>query len=277
MAEIRFSRRTVHAAIKTFRGLTVAELICFLLDLGREFPQAVGGDAVGSSNPKRLNNLMMIVDQDPGRLLGDGELLVDAIVVKAASLLPDPRPKYAWSTAPSISEDDATFLRLLNLDGFTVSDGVIRAALPTDLDIPQAEDDITRLLAKHSFSVSAGHLKQALDILGQGQRWAAANAQIRTFFDSLTDEIALMVDPSASELSSGHPRRTKLAAAGFFYRDLNEWDDRGTGFINGLVKRLHPQGAHPGLSDENDAIFRMQLVLMTARLLLLRFDAGSGV
>jgi hypothetical protein len=276
VTEIRFSRRTVHAAIKTFRGLTVAERSTFLLDLGPEFPKAVGGDVPGNSNPKRLNNLMMIVDQEPGRLLGDGELLVDAIVGKAASLIPALEARPAWRSAPTLSEQDATFLRLLNLDGFTVSDGVIRAALPTDLHVPAAEDDITRLLKKHGFSVSAGHLKQALDILGQGQRWAGANAQIRTFFDSLTDEIALRVDPSASELGSGHPRRTKLAAAGFFFKDLNEWDDKGLGFINGLVKRLHPQGAHPGLSDENDAIFRVQLVLMTARLLLLRFDAGAA-
>jgi hypothetical protein len=277
MATIRFSRRTVHAAIKTFRGLTVAELISFLLDLGSDFPQAVGGDAIGNSNPKRLNSLMMIVDREPARLLGDGELLVDAIVVKAASLLPDLEIKYEWESPPDLSKEDATFLRLLNLDGFTVLDGVLRAASPADLEVPAAEDETTRLLNKHGFSTTAGHLKQALDILGQGERWAAANAQLRTFFDSMTDEIALRVDPSAAALGSGHPRRTKLAAARFFYSDLNEWDDKGTGFINGMIKRLHPQGSHPGLSDENDAIFRMQIVLMTARLLLQRFDAGVRV
>jgi hypothetical protein len=57
---------------------------------------------------------------------------------------------------------------------------------------------------------------------------------------------------------------------------LNEWDDDGKGFINGLVKRLHPQGPHPGLSDEDDSTFRLHVVLLTATLLLRRFARGPG-
>jgi hypothetical protein len=55
-------------------------------------------------------------------------------------------------------------------------------------------------------------------------------------------------------------------------RELNEWDDNGLGFINGLMKRLHPKGSHPGLPDEEDSTFRLHIVLLTARLLLTRFD-----
>jgi hypothetical protein len=53
---------------------------------------------------------------------------------------------------------------------------------------------------------------------------------------------------------------------------LNEWDDNGLGFVNGLVKRLHPHGSHPGLSDQDDSTFRLHTVLLTARLFLVRFD-----
>ena len=60
---------------------------------------------------------------------------------------------------------------------------------------------------------------------------------------------------------------------GFLSRHLNEWADNGTGFVNGLVKRLHPQGAHPGLSDEEDSTFRLHVILLTARMLITRFDA----
>lgn len=227
---------------------------------------------MGISNPKRLNGLIAVVHEDPSRILDDGELLVDTIVAKAASLLPSLEAEHGWQGPPTLSAGQTKFLRLLSLDGFAVTDGTLRAALPADLDVPAAEDETTRLLNKHGFSVSAGHLRQALDVLGQG-RWAGANAQLRTFFESLLDEIALKVDPTASAVDSGHPRRTKLAAAGFLYKDLNEWDDSGKGFINGLMRRLHPEGSHPGLSDESDAIYRMQIVLMTARLMLSRLDA----
>jgi hypothetical protein len=88
----------------------------------------------------------------------------------------------------------------------------------------------------------------------------------------LLDGIAEHLDPTASTLGSGQLRRTKLAALEFLSIPLNEWNNDGKGFINGLVKRLHPQGAHPGLSDEEDCTFRLHVVLLTAALLLRRFD-----
>jgi hypothetical protein len=68
------------------------------------------------------------------------------------------------------------------------------------------------------------------------------------------------------------PRRSKLASLGFLSQSLNEWDNNGLGFIKGLVKRLRPHGSHPGLSDQEDSAFRLHTVLVTARLLLVRFD-----
>ncbi|MGO9837288.1 MAG: hypothetical protein ACLP1X_24100 [Polyangiaceae bacterium] len=59
----------------------------------------------------------------------------------------------------------------------------------------------------------------------------------------------------------------------FLLRELNEWDDNGLGFFNGLIKRLHPQGSHPGLSEDEDSTFRLHIVLLTARLVLKRFAA----
>jgi len=85
--------------------------------------------------------------------------------------------------------------------------------------------------------------------------------------------MAVKIDPTAENVGSGQARRRKLAAAGFLSRELNEWDDNGLGFINGRAKRLHPQGSHPGLSDGDDSAFRLHIVLITARLLLVRFDA----
>jgi integrase len=52
---------------------------------------------------------------------------------------------------------------------------------------------------------------------------------------------------------------------------------KGGGFVNGLAKRLHPQGSHPGLSDQEDSTFRLHTVLLTARLLLERFDVTTTV
>jgi len=59
-----------------------------------------------------------------------------------------------------------------------------------------------------------------------------------------------------------------------FYTQYNEWEnDRGKpAFVLGLWARLHPQGSHPGLSEEDDCTFRLQVTLITARLFLRRLD-----
>ena len=41
--------------------------------------------------------------------------------------------------------------------------------------------------------------------------------------------------------------------------------------FNGLFNRLHPEGNHPGLSDEDDSTFRLHIVIIVARLLLRRY------
>jgi len=211
-----------------------------------------------------------MVDHSPEQVLDTGELLRDVLVETAVSLLPR-EPEYDWQEPPSLRPNEAAFLRALELDGFTVSGGELRRALPVDVELPGAQSEIDRLIEKHGLSTAKGHLKQALDAHARAN-WAAANSQIRTFMDALLDEIAAKLDPTAASLGSGQPRRAKLASVGFLSRDLNEWDDKGLGFVNGLMKRLHPQGSHPGLSDHEDSTFRLHVVLLTARMLLTRFD-----
>jgi hypothetical protein len=253
------------------------ELTRYLLKLGSEYADAVGSEKVDV--PQCVNNLIRFVDYWPDRELPDGGLLRDALIEKAVSLIPPPPEHPPWITEPPPPPppppDVETFRRALELDGFVITDGVLRRTLPADIALPTAESETSRLLLKYGFTIAKGHLDQALDAHGRGD-WAAANSQIRTFFDALLDNIAEKLDATAAALGTGQPRRAKLAALGFLTRHLNEWDDEGRGFINGLVRRLHPQGAHPGLSDEEDSTFRLHVVLLTGRLLLTRFDARVG-
>lgn len=165
----------------------------------------------------------------------------------------------------------AAFLRAIERDGFTVSGGVLRRALPIDIGLPAAQSEIDQLLDKHGFVVPKGQLVQAIDAHARGN-WAGANGQLRPFFEGLLDEIAARLDQPVGEPLHGHASRAKLASIGFLRRDLKEWDDDGRGFINGLMNRLHPEGPHPGLSGDQDSTFRLHVVLLTARLLLARFD-----
>ncbi len=268
---LRFSRRTVVAAIGVLECLTQARLTRFLYELGPEFPGLAGDESVSLS--KRLNKLIGVYDQRPERPVEGGDTLQDVIVEKAASAVRG--DILSWGDEkPEWVSDQKEFCRLLAMDGFVITDGSLRRSLPEDVNLPTAQNELDRLLTKHSFVVPAGHLRQALEAHADGN-WASANSQIRSFFDGLLDEIADRIDPATKILPSGQARRQQLAAHGFLSRDLNEWADNGLGFVNGLVKRLHPHGAHPGLSDQDDSTFRLHTVLLTARLLLLRFDTRS--
>jgi hypothetical protein len=274
MSESRFSRRTMIAAIEVMEGskqLSHVNLTRLLLKWDADLARRCDGGTL----PDRFNHLIKFCDEQPDHRLEDGELVGNMIVDTAVLLLPSAEPLASWQQPAPPSARASSLLRLLELDGFTVTDGVVRRVLPASLKLPEAEDEIARLLKKHRFTVAKGHLDQAFAAHTEGH-WASANSQIRSFLDGLMDEIAERMDPSVAGMASGQPRRTKLAASGFLSRPLNEWDDNGLGFINGLVKRLHPHGSHPGLSDQEDSTFRLHTVLLTARLLLARFDSWGS-
>ena len=60
----------------------------------------------------------------------------------------------------------------------------------------------------------------------------------------------------------------------FLRADLNEVENSNCKkpFIDGLWKRLHPEGSHPGLSDEEDSTFRYHITIVVAYYLLKRLE-----
>jgi hypothetical protein len=273
VSELRFSRRTVIAAIEVLESQfhTHDSLERYLLKLNRDLAARCASGYLSA----KFTALVKAFDDEPDMRLEDGESLWDKLVEQASSSLPSNEPSYPEEEPPYLRPEAAELVHTLELDGFTVSEGALRRALPVDIGLPTVQSELDRLLEKHGLTIPKGHLTQALDGHGRGN-WAAANSQIRTFMEALFDEIAVRIDPAAAGLASGQPRRTRLASHGFLSRDLNEWDDKGLGFINGLVKRLHPQGSHPGLSDDDDSTFRLHVVLLSARLLLARFDGWGS-
>ena len=130
-------------------------------------------------------------------------------------------------------------------DGFIVDEnGNLRRMLPEVLDLPAADDEVHVLLDRYHLETTKGHLDQGIRDHAAGN-WAAANAQFRTCMESLFDEIALLLDPkNVPALKSGETRRQFLAnlPKPFLDRALNEWSDVGKNLVNGIFKRLHPQG-----------------------------------
>src|SRR5215472_931550 len=197
MDELRFSRRTVIAAAEMMEEKlsTHASLTRHLLKLDPRLADRCDGGYLAD----RFNRMIKFFDEDPGRRLDDGGLLWDRFVETAVSFL---SPSRVTPDEFMIDDDaeaekrtpEAVFRRALELDGFSVSGKTLHRTLPVDLGLPAAQSEVDRLLAKFELTTPKGHLTQALDAHGRGD-WAAANGQIRTFFDAMLDEIAIKIDP----------------------------------------------------------------------------------
>ena len=156
-----------------------------------------------------------------------------------------------------------------------ISKPTLKRMLPEDIpgvDFREAEDEITSLLKKHGLVVAEGHLQRAISTFQRGE-WSSANGELRNFFEGYLNEIANKLDYNGVDTSKA--RRDFLGGGltpPFLLEDYNEWHPQKTQFVQGLMNRMHPHGGHPGLSEEEDATFRLQTTLITARLFLRRFD-----
>ncbi|WP_156127422.1 hypothetical protein [Paracoccus sanguinis] len=279
-----FNSMTVSAACRLFeRPHTVATLDSQLVEWG------IYSDIPSGSKPAKLVSLARAaIERNPQVPTEVGQVPLDRAIIQAVL--------GSLNSAQRSGDDWRKFIAGLRMDGFEVT-GLpdeaeddfpwmssrqtvpleLRRMLPADatgLDVREAEDELSYLLNQHRFTDAASHLTQAVSAFSRGD-WAASNAQIRTFYEDLLSQMSVRLgcNPSANSAE----KRTYLASADsgpFFFADYNEWEnERGKpSYVQGLWARLHPQGSHPGLSEEDDCAFRLQTVLIAARLFMRRFD-----
>ena len=174
----------------------------------------------------------------------------------------------------SFSENYPELARSLDRDGFELTNDGLRRKLPEILPIVEQENQLISLLKKYGFDIAMGHYEQAIAAHARGE-WAAANAQLRTFVEEFFNKTQSIVCPG--HYSSHNERKNALARAGFFIKEYNEYLFNGTGFVEGFWKRLHPEGSHPGLSEQEDSTFRLHLVILVIHLFLMRIESNYGM
>lgn len=260
-----FSPRTVIATVEAFRFATNAQIENLALEYGLLDVLGDGGIAKKESRLARH-----LVENPQIRGYTESSLVFELIerVVAERCRTSSGEPRDAAEVVPEL-------VNALKQDGFVITDGHVRPMLPEAVPVASAQDELHRMLEAHGFTRALGHLDQATAAHARGD-WAAANSQLRTFVEELLDRIAgRLSGGETDQLSSSHRRREWLARCEppFLDPQLNEWDVGGTvGFVQGFWRRLHPEGSHPGLSDENDCTFRLHIVLIIAEHFMRRFD-----
>ena len=260
-----FSRTTIVEAVALFDNARHSDIDRLLLRFGLE-------EDIPDRNSylrERANAIAAYLIEHPDEQGPNGSNLTFEIIEELAQDIPDP-DEYFWD-----SEDRYSKLRnSLSRDGYRVENGKLKSILPDAIDLPGKESELETLLNRFGFSTSRGHLDQAIAAHTRGE-WASANAQLRSFIESLFDEIANQLIDQTQLPSTSHRRRELLATIDppFFMTSLNEWQiGNNGGFVQGFWRRLHPQGSHPGLSDETDCTFRLHLVVLVGHHFLKRFE-----
>lgn len=166
----------------------------------------------------------------------------------------------------------------LKRDGYTIQGRTIRKMLPAEIEEAKTESKLFVLLNQFNFSTTKGHLEQAILNHSQGN-WAGANGQFRPFIESLLIDICIKILPNnkCESASSAISLLSKTASPTFLRAELNEVENNNCNkpFIEGFWKRLHPEGNHPGLSDEEDSTFRYHISIVVALNLLIRLTKRS--
>ena len=270
-----FNRMTVVAAaevVSTFQSHSDMEVL--------EVQWGIAGRCSASSKSARVADWARIACEEEIKVLTeDGRVhLSHAVVEIAISAREHKRGSAAWKK----------LIAGLRFDGFEVrttqaeddSDGFWRSGqtgttvelvrmLPSDvpgLNFREAESEVTSLLDRHGFTVAMGHMTQAVSAFSRGE-WSSANGELRNFYESYLNEIATGLGYTGSGDSKARRDYLGSLQPPFLLVDYNE-----PKFVQGLMSRMHPHGGHPGLSEEEDATFRLQISLVTARLFLRRFD-----
>lgn len=277
-----FNNMTVMAALQVIKAShSHADLEALEVEWG------IHGRCSTSSRSAHITDLGNIaLNENPEVFTMNGKTRMDQAVIEKALETPlRHRTSDAWEK----------LLAGLRFDGFEVCEEeikttnesnwdlepkgirfVLRRMLPDNLpglDFREAENEITQLLNDEGLIVPKGHLDQAISAFSRGE-WASANAQLRTFYESYLDEIANFLECEKS--ASSKEKRDYLGKLNppFLSEVLNEWNANNNKpqYIQGLMSRMHPEGSHAGLSEEDDCTFRLQITLITARLLLRRFE-----
>jgi len=271
MRPVPFTRATLLAAVEMLERHTQAAFDQMTLRLGLEADVSEGS---GISVGKKVGQLGRILVQRSRGVIdtAEGSMTLGEAVVREALPLLNLRFEERKQT---------NFVRGLARDGYVVEPGErgqdprLRAALPEEIDLPATDDEVHELLKVFQLVTPKGHLDQAIEAHTRGD-WAACNAMLRTFLESLFDELASKIAPTkAATLPTSENRRALLASEGFFAVDRGEWGNEGKNYVNGLFKMLHTHGSHPGLSDEDHSTFRLHIVLVTARAFLRRYHRGE--
>jgi hypothetical protein len=285
------STRTLLEVITIIENWTAAELDRFAVAFNIVIPDQVNGQNL--SKAKKANIIFEKLSQNEIAGPFSPDVQLDSIqYILDKFLRVQPVNNDAVANVFGVEQEpvqtpaqqfEVNYIRLVNSlkrDGYTINNKQVVSLLPEELIDDNVENELFRLLNKFEFNTAKGHLEQAIDNHSNGN-WAGANGQFRTFMESLLVSISnhLIPDRNCTGFADAIQwlANSTMLIPTLLSQDLNEVPSQNCNkpYINGLWKRLHPTGSHPGLSDEEDSTFRYHTLIVFARYLLKRIESRT--
>lgn len=153
----------------------------------------------------------------------------------------------------------------LKADGFEWREGSLVPTTPEPaalgVELSALEQDLQDL----GLNVATTHYRQAHESFVAGN-WEAANGQIRSFMENLLIELGRR--QTSNERDNAATALQDLRNEGFF--DDAEWQ-----MLKGFWQSIQDNGPHHGLSDEQEALFRLHVATSVARYAIHKLRSDS--
>lgn len=229
-----------------------------LLDIYRRLPQ-------GTGKLKRIQEVIAYLNQLNNT--ENKDKIWDDIVIETVKTIKQIEERAPVSSL--VMEKIRKLEECLALDGYQIENGKIIKALPASTETIHIRDRLEQKLLDLGWFVPLQHLQDARENYAE-ERWAAANASIRSFLQAIFDNIAEAMSNFPKEgLVPGGARRQFLETIGFLTKEEAE-------LVRALFKILATKGSHPGLSDESDCSSRILMSIGIAWRFLSRFLEKGG-
>lgn len=160
-----------------------------------------------------------------------------------------------------------SFQNALRADGLDLVEGRVVPFLSPTVDLAREQGGLEARLDDYKFTVTCNHLDQVIDNTAGGN-WEAANGQIRSFLESLCNDIVRSICVEDGGAPTGGDARKHLRDVGFLSEKESE-------LLKALFAVLHGEGAHPGTSSEDDSHRRRLMAFAMANYYLDRLNDWS--
>jgi hypothetical protein len=226
----------------------------YLDALALEF--SVEARATGFTREQKAINTMKAIAET----VTDQEALTKAMVDLAGRLLAEPKVNSFIDGGES-----AGLIAALELDGYTYTEGRVSPHYGGPVAPTEPASWLEIDLARRGLNVAGAHFRQAVDNF-ERRNWEACNGQLRAFMEEL-----LLKAGNAT----GKDFKDPTAALQHLYQTgIQDTIEYNT--AKALWAALQHNGAHAGLSDEDEALYRLHSTAAWARYVIKRGVLGAA-